>query len=64
MPWTRRQTRYLLSSGSPLSAKQKTKMKGELHQNPAMGHMRKGRTRSVTEHNGFQSVQRSLERRK
>lgn len=30
------------SSGSPLSGKQKTKMKGELHSNPAMGHMKKG----------------------
>jgi hypothetical protein len=42
MPWTRRQVRYLLSSGSPLSGEQKTKMKGELHADPAMGHMKKG----------------------
>lgn len=42
MPWTRKQVRYLLSSGSPLSGAQKTKMKGELHENPSMGHMKKG----------------------
>lgn len=42
MPWTRRQVKYLLSSGSPLSGQQKTKMKGELHANPTMGHKRKG----------------------
>jgi hypothetical protein len=42
MPWTRQQVKYLLSSGSPLSGKQKTKMKGELHEDPSMGHMRKG----------------------
>lgn len=34
--------RYLLSGGSPLSGGQKTKMKGELHANPSMGHMKKG----------------------
>jgi hypothetical protein len=42
MPWTRKQVKYLLSSGSPLKPSQKTKMKGELHDNPAMGHKRKG----------------------
>lgn len=42
MPWTRRQVRYLLSSGSPLTDAQKTKDKAELHANPAMGHMKKG----------------------
>ncbi|HXF14689.1 MAG TPA: hypothetical protein VN517_16150 [Terriglobales bacterium] len=42
MPWTRQQVKYLLSSGSPLSGAQQTKMKGELHANPAMGHKRKG----------------------
>ncbi len=42
MPWTRRQVRYLLSKVSPLSGGQRAKMKGELHANPAMGHMRKG----------------------
>ena len=41
MPWTRRQVRKLLSSGSPLSEEQKDKMKAELHDNPAMGHKRK-----------------------
>jgi hypothetical protein len=42
MPWTRKQVRYLLSSGSPLKPEQRTKMLGELHANPAMGHMKKG----------------------
>lgn len=42
MPWTARETRFLLSSGSPLSAVQKENMKSELHANPAMGHARRG----------------------
>lgn len=42
MPGTRRQTRFLLSSGSPLTAEQKDKMKAELHQNPQMGEVKKG----------------------
>jgi hypothetical protein len=42
MPWTPKQVRYLLSNGSPLSAEKKQKMKGELHADPAMGHMHKG----------------------
>lgn len=42
MPWTRKQVKYLLSSGSPLTGAQKTKMKSELHDDPAMGHVRKG----------------------
>jgi hypothetical protein len=42
MPWTRKQVRLLLSKASPLSAKQKAKMKGELHDNPKLGHVRKG----------------------
>ena len=41
MPWTQKQVRYLLSSGSPLSGQQKTKMKAELHADPAMGHAKK-----------------------
>jgi hypothetical protein len=41
MPWTRKQVRYLLSSGSPLSDKQREKMKGELHDNPKLGHKKK-----------------------
>lgn len=45
MPWTRRQVKYLLSKGSPLSGGQKKKMKGELHTNPKMGHMHKGYTK-------------------
>lgn len=42
MPWTRKQVKYLLSSGSPLSGAQKSKMVGELHADPAMGHKKKG----------------------
>lgn len=42
MPWTPKQKRYLLSSGSPLTSKQKAKMKAELHANPELGHRRKG----------------------
>ena len=42
MPWTAKQVRYLLSKASPLSGTQKTKMVGELHQNPSLGHYRKG----------------------
>lgn len=42
MPWTRKQVKYLFSSGSPLSGKQKAKMHAELHADPAMGHMKKG----------------------
>lgn len=42
MPWTRRQVKYLLSSGSPLKSEQKDKMKSELHADPAMGHRKKG----------------------
>ena len=48
MPWTRKQVKYLLSSGSPLSGQQKTKMKGELHANPAMGHKRKGQSMKLS----------------
>lgn len=42
MPWTRKQVKFLLSKGSPLSGAQRTKMKGELHANPSMGHKSKG----------------------
>jgi hypothetical protein len=42
MPWTRRQVKKLLSSGSPLTEGQQEKMKAELHANPAMGHAKKG----------------------
>ena len=48
MPWTPRQKRYLLSSGSPLSKGQKRKMIGELHQNPALGHASKGFHKQTT----------------
>jgi len=42
MPWTRRQVRFLESSGSPLTSAQKAKMNAELHADPAMGHAKKG----------------------
>lgn len=42
MPWTPRQTRYLLSQGSPLKPEQKDKMKRELHADPQMAHAKKG----------------------
>jgi hypothetical protein len=41
-PWTRKQVKKLLSKGSPLTGKQKAKMKAELHANPEMGHKKKG----------------------
>lgn len=42
MPWTPKQTRYLLSSVSPLTGQQRKKMLGEIHGNPAMVHAKKG----------------------
>lgn len=42
MPWTRRQVKFLLSKGTPLNAGQREKMLGELHEDSAMGHKRKG----------------------
>jgi len=42
MPWTRRQVKKLLSAGSPLTEAQQSKMKKELHDNPALGHAKKG----------------------
>jgi hypothetical protein len=42
MPWTRKQVRLLLSKYSPLTAAQKAKDKQELHQNPSLGHAKKG----------------------
>lgn len=41
MPWTRKQVKYLLSKGSPLSESKKESMKAELHRDPSKGHMRK-----------------------
>jgi hypothetical protein len=41
MPYTRKQVKYLLSNGSPLTADQKTKMLGELHADPSLGHAQK-----------------------
>lgn len=43
MPWTRKQVKYLLDKKvSPLTSTQRTKMIGELHRDPAMGHAKKG----------------------
>lgn len=42
MPWTPKQTRYLLSRVSPLTPQQKDKMKGELHADPSLAHKKKG----------------------
>ncbi len=47
MPWTPREKRFLLSSGSPLSAKQKGSMKAELHASPSLGHATKGSSRKT-----------------
>lgn len=42
MPWTRKEVKFLLSKGSPLTKGQKSNMVGELHHNPSMGHAKKG----------------------
>lgn len=42
MPYTRKEVKFLFSSGSPLSGAQKEKMHRELHENPALGHQRRG----------------------
>ncbi len=42
MPWTPRQTRYLLSKGSPLTGGQREKMLGELHDNPSLATAKRG----------------------
>lgn len=47
MPWTPKQKRYLLSSGSPLKPDQKLKMKQELHDDPMLGHKVKKRKTKV-----------------
>jgi hypothetical protein len=42
MPWTPKQFRFLMSSGSPLTAAQKEKDKAEAHAEPSLTHRRKG----------------------
>lgn len=42
MPWTPKQFRFLMSSGSPLTAAQKEKDKAEAHADPSMVHRKKG----------------------
>jgi hypothetical protein len=58
MPWTRRQVKKLLSSGSPLTGAQQDKMKAELHANPAMGHKKKGSS-ALKKSGGKTSVKRA-----
>jgi len=41
-PWTERQVEYLFSKGSPLSKEEKAKMEKELHEDPTLGHFRRG----------------------
>jgi hypothetical protein len=42
MPWTERQVRFLESGGSPLNQSQKATMNRELHDDPSLGHNKKG----------------------
>jgi len=42
MPWTRKQVRFLFSKVSPLSGAEKDKMHEELHEEPGLGHEKKG----------------------
>jgi len=42
MPWTPAQVRLMLSKYTPLKPAQEAKMREELHNNPALGHARKG----------------------
>jgi hypothetical protein len=42
MPWTPKQFRFLMSSGSPLSTAQKDKDKQEAHAEPSLVHKKKG----------------------
>ena len=42
MPWTRKQIKLLLSKYSPVDSADQDKIKAELHENPALGHAKKG----------------------
>ena len=42
MPWSERQFRFLMSSGSPLTAAQKEKDKTEAHADPSLLHHHAG----------------------
>lgn len=42
MPFTKKEVRFLLSNGSPLSEAHKEKVKAELRANPAIGRAKKG----------------------
>lgn len=66
MPWTRQQVKYLLSSGSPLKASQKEKMKNELHEDPSMGHMRRGyeKTKAAEENAHSYAEERKSQKKK
>jgi len=41
MPWTRKQVKFLLSKGTPLTGTQRDKMLNELHSDPSLGHAQK-----------------------
>lgn len=41
MPWSKSQTRFLLSKGSPLTPEQHAKMLAELHSDPSLAHAEK-----------------------
>lgn len=41
-PWTRAQIRLMLSKYSPVDEAEQAKIKRELHENPALGHAKKG----------------------
>jgi hypothetical protein len=41
IPWTEKQFRFLMSSGSPLTEAQKDKDKAEAHDNPMLVHKKK-----------------------
>lgn len=42
MPYTQREVRFLLSNASPFSKQKKNEVKAELHEDPALGHQRRG----------------------
>lgn len=47
MPYAQKQVRYLMSKGTPLTAKQQAKLRRELHENPGMIKEKKdGKTKS------------------
>ena len=59
MPYTPKQVRFLESSGTPLTAVQKAKMNRELHENPSLGHYKKGHMSKV---DAYKKSKRKAER--